>query len=62
MAGRGDPDVCHLLEEQGVPEALAYFIDPKHPHLHQEVTDAVVVALKQFDSEDARERMLAWTK
>ncbi len=60
MAGRGDPDVCHLLEEQGVPEALAYFIDPKHPHKHQEVTDAVIIALKQFDSEEAREIVHAY--
>ena len=62
MAGRGESEVCHLLEEQGAPEALAYFIDPKHPHKHQEVTDAVVIALKQFDSEEAREKVLAWTK
>ncbi|MDM8556606.1 hypothetical protein QUF75_17915 [Desulfococcaceae bacterium HSG7] len=62
MAGRGDPKVCHLLEEQGAPEALAYFIDPKHPHKHQEVREAVVIALKQFDSEEAREKVLDWTK
>ncbi|MDM8544831.1 hypothetical protein QUF90_27505 [Desulfococcaceae bacterium HSG9] len=62
MAGRGDSKVCHLLEEQGAPEALAYFIDPKHPHKHQEVREAVVIALKQFDSKEAREKVLAWIK
>ena len=35
---------------------LSNFTDPKHPH--QEVTEAVVVALKQFDSDDARVKCL----
>ena len=61
MAGRGETDVCRLLEEHRVLEALAYFIDLKHPHLHQEVTDAVVTALMQFESDEAREKVLAWT-
>ena len=62
LAARKDSQIDSLLAANNVVEGLTYFIDPEHPHMHEEVRFAVIKALREFKGKPAKEKVKLWEK
>lgn len=60
LGQRRPEGILAVFAQEKVEEALGYFIDPAHPHLHEEVIAAVVKALERIDTPAARQALARW--
>ena len=62
LGTRATPEILSLFAKHQVEDALYYFIDPAHPHLEEEVIEAVLKALKQIPTPQAKKMLEHWEK